>query len=167
MALIEQGKLQIALQETDVHEIIQNCVDVAKFSIKKNVGKISSSLRATNFILNIDEVHFANVMNNLFDNAIKYTNKTPDILVETYNQQNMLCIRVSDNGVGMTKDVQMHIFDKFYRKPMGNIHNIKGFGLGLSYVKAVIEAHKGSISVKSEPDNGSTFTIMLNCMTEQ
>ncbi|MAE08186.1 MAG: hypothetical protein CL661_05440 [Bacteroidetes bacterium] len=167
MALIEQGKLQIALQETDVHEIIQNCVDVAKFSIKKNVGKISSSLRATNFILNIDEVHFANVMNNLFDNAIKYTNKTPDILVETYNQQNMLCIRVSDNGVGMTKDVQMHIFDKFYRKPMGNIHNIKGFGLGLSYVKAVIEAHKGSISVMSEPDNGSTFTIMLNCMTEQ
>lgn len=164
MALIEQGKLQIDLQETDVHSIIQNCIEIAKFSIKKNDGKISSSLRATCFVLNIDEIHFANVMNNLLDNAVKYTNNPPNIVVETYNQKDMLCIRVSDNGIGMTKEVQMHIFDKFYRKPMGNIHNIKGFGLGLSYVKAVIEAHKGNIDVVSEPNNGSTFTIKFNCV---
>ena len=164
MALIEQGKLQIDLQETDVHNIIQNCIEVAKFSINKNDGKISSSLRASCFVLNIDEVHFANVMNNLLDNAIKYTNNPPNIVVETYNQKDMFCIRVSDNGVGMTKEVQMHIFDKFYRKPMGNIHNIKGFGLGLSYVKAVIEAHKGSIDVMSEPNNGSTFVMKFNCV---
>ncbi len=163
MALIEKGKLQIDLQETDIHSIINNCIEAALFTAKKNKGKISSSLRATCSMSNIDEIHFANVMNNLLDNAVKYTKNPPDIIVETYNQQNLLCIRVSDNGVGMSKEVQSHIFDKFYRKPMGNIHNIKGFGLGLSYVKAVIEAHNGSISVTSEPDNGSTFIIKLNC----
>ncbi len=163
MALIEQGKLQVDLQETDVHNIIQNCIEVANFTASNNKGKISSSLRASCSLSNIDEIHLANVMNNLLDNAIKYTNKPPDIIVETYNQQNLFCIRVSDNGVGMSKEVQTHIFDKFYRKPMGNIHNIKGFGLGLSYVKAVIEAHKGSITVTSEPNNGSTFIIKLNC----
>lgn len=161
MALIEKGKLQIDLHETDINSIINNCIEVALFTAKKNKGKITSSLRATCSISNIDEIHFANVLNNLLDNAIKYTNNPPDIVVETYNQQNLLCIRVSDNGIGMSKEVQSHIFDKFYRKPMGNIHNIKGFGLGLSYVKAVIEAHNGNISVTSEPDNGSTFIIKL------
>ncbi len=164
MALIEQGKLQIDLQETDLHGIIQNCIKVVELLAKKNHGSISSSLRASCHVLNIDEIHFANVMNNLLDNAIKYTNKPPDIMIETYNHQNMLCIRISDNGVGMSKEVQNQIFDKFYRKPMGNIHNVKGFGLGLSYVKAVIEAHDGSISVMSEPDNGSTFLMKFSCL---
>ena len=163
MALIEQGKLQIDMQETDVHGIIQNCIKVVELLVQKNKGSISSSLRASCHILNIDEIHFANVMNNLLDNAIKYTNKPPDIMIETYNQQNMLYIRISDNGVGMSKEVQKHIFDKFYRKPMGNIHNVKGFGLGLSYVKAVIEAHRGGISVSSEPDNGSSFIMKFEC----
>lgn len=163
MALIEQGKLQIDLQETDVHGIIKNCIKVVELSAQKKDGKISSSFRASCHVLDIDEVHFANVMNNLFDNALKYTNNPPDIMVETYNQQNMLCIRISDNGVGMDKEVQKHIFDKFYRKPTGNIHNVKGFGLGLSYVKAVVEAHGGSIDVVSEPGNGSTFVMKMNC----
>ena len=163
MALIEKGKLQIDLQETDVHGIIQNCIKVVELLVKKNKGSISSSLRASCHVLNIDEIHFANVMNNLLDNAIKYTNKPPDINIETYNQQKMLYIRISDNGVGMSKEVQNHIFDKFYRKPMGNIHNVKGFGLGLSYVKAVIEAHDGEINVSSEPDNGSTFVMKFKC----
>jgi signal transduction histidine kinase len=163
MALIEQGQLQIDIQENDVHGIIQNCINVVELTARKKQGSISSSLRATCFTINIDEIHFANVINNLLDNAIKYTDKPPEILIETYNHQNMLCLRISDNGVGMSKDVQNHIFDKFYRKPMGNIHNIKGFGLGLSYVKAVIEAHKGVIEVMSEPNNGSTFTIKFHC----
>ena len=145
MALIEQGKLQIDLQKNDIHSIIQNCIKVVELMVKKSNGNISSSLRASSHLLVIDEIHIANVINNLLDNALKYTNKPPNIIVETYNQQNKLCIRISDNGVGMSKDVQNHIFDKFYRKPMGNIHNVKGFGLGLSYVKAVIEAHGGSI----------------------
>ena len=163
MALIEQGKLQIDLQKNDIHGIINNCIKVVELLAKKNNGKIASSLRASCYTIDIDEIHIANVINNLLDNAIKYTNKPPEIIVETYNQQNMLCIRISDNGVGMSKEVQNHIFDKFYRKPMGNIHNIKGFGLGLSYVKAVIESHGASISVSSDPDNGSTFILKFNC----
>ena len=163
MALIEQGKLQIDIQENNIHNIIQNCINVVELLAKKKEGKISSSLRATCYNINIDEIHIANLINNLLDNAIKYTNQPPDIIVETYNQQNMLYVRISDNGMGMSREVQKHIFDKFYRKPMGNIHNIKGFGLGLSYVKAVVEAHGANISVSSEPNNGSTFIIKFNC----
>ena len=102
-------------------------------------------------------------MNNLLDNAMKYTENTPEILVETYSQNQKVSIKVSDNGIGMSKEVQKHIFDKFYRKPSGNIHNIKGFGLGLSYVKAIVDAHGGTISVSSEPGNGSTFTLSFDC----
>ncbi len=163
MALIEQGRLQLNLQKTDVHEIIQNSIAVVELLTQKSNGKISTSLRANCHILKIDEIHMASVMNNLLDNALKYSDRPPKIMIETYQEHNNICIRVSDNGLGMTKEVQSHVFDKFYRKPTGNVHNIKGFGLGLSYVKAVIEAHNGSISVSSELSNGSTFTIKINC----
>ena len=164
MALIDQGQLHVDIQNNDLHGIIENCVNVVELTAQKKKGKISTSLRATCFNINIDEIHMANVINNLLDNAIKYTELPPDILIETYNKDNDIFIRVSDNGMGMSKDVQKHIFDKFYRKPTGNIHNIKGFGLGLSYVKAVIEAHNGQISVSSEPNNGSTFLLKFSCL---
>ena len=164
MALIDQGQLHVDIQNNDLHGIIENCVNVVELTAQKKKGKISTSLRATCFNINIDEIHMANVINNLLDNAIKYTELPPDILIETYNKDDDIFIRVSDNGMGMNKDVQKHIFDKFYRKPTGNIHNIKGFGLGLSYVKAVIEAHNGHISVTSEPDNGSTFLLKFSCL---
>lgn len=163
MALIDQGQLHIDIQKNDVHSIIENCIVVVELTAQKKKGKLSSSLRATCYLIDIDEVHFANILNNLLDNAIKYTDKPPDIIIETYNKQNDLYIRISDNGIGMSKEVQKHIFDKFYRKPTGNIHNIKGFGLGLSYVKAVIEAHGGEISVSSEPNNGSSFLLKFSC----
>ena len=89
--------------------------------------------------------------------------KTPEILVETFSNESKIFIRVSDNGVGISKEVQKHIFDKFYRRPSGNIHNVKGFGLGLSYVKAIVEAHGGDISVTSDPGNGSIFTLAFSC----
>ncbi|MFK5857382.1 MAG: HAMP domain-containing sensor histidine kinase [Bacteroidota bacterium] len=163
MALIEQGRLQLDLQETDIHDIIQNSVKVVELLTQKSKGEISTFLRANCHILKIDEIHITNVMNNLLDNALKYSDRPPKIMIETYQEHNLICIRVSDNGLGMTKEVQSQIFNKFYRKPTGNIHNVKGFGLGLSYVKAVIESHNGSISVSSEPNNGSTFTIKLSC----
>lgn len=163
MALIDQGQLQLDILINDVHGIIQNCINVVELVAQKKNGKISSSLRASCYEIDIDEVHIANVINNLLDNAIKYTEKAPDINIETFNKGEDLFIRISDNGMGMTKEVQKHIFDKFYRKPMGNIHNIKGFGLGLSYVKAVVDAHQGEITVSSEPDNGSSFLLKFNC----
>ena len=163
MALIDQGQLLFDTQFTDIHNIISNCVQVFDLQAKEKSGNISTSLRSCCNQIHIDEIHFANVINNILDNAIKYCEKEPEILVETYDENNSFFLKITDNGIGMTKEVQKHIFDKFYRKPTGNIHNIKGFGLGLSYVKAVIEEHNGTITVSSEPKKGSIFTINLPC----
>ncbi len=163
MALIENQDLILDFQSSDLHPIIENTVHVAGMTAKEKKGRIVTSLKATCSEVPVDEIHFANVLNNLLDNAMKYTEKPPEILVETYNQGGKIFIRISDNGIGMSREVQRHIFDKFYRKPSGNIHNVKGFGLGLSYVKAIIEAHGGKITLDSEPGNGSVFTISLDC----
>jgi len=120
-------------------------------------------LRATCSVVTVDEIHFSNILNNLLDNALKYCENEPEILIETYSNDNKLFIRISDNGVGMSKEVQKHIFDKCDRKPRVNIHNVKGFGLGLSYVKAIMYTHGGEISVSSEPGNGSIFTLGFDC----
>jgi len=163
MALIENHDFQLDLQKTDIHSIIENTINAVELSAKEKKGKIQSSLRASCSEVPVDEIHFANIMNNLLDNALKYCEKEPEILVETYNKDNKIFVRISDNGVGMNKEVQKHIFDKFYRRPSGNIHNVKGFGLGLSYVKAIMDSHGGEITVNSEPGNGSIFTLSLNC----
>jgi len=163
MALIENQDFHLDLQKTDVHTIIENTITAVELSAKEKGGKILSSLRATCSAVMVDEIHFSNILNNLMDNALKYCEKAPDILIETFNKDGKIFIRISDNGVGMSKEVQKHIFDKFYRKPSGNIHNVKGFGLGLSYVKAIMDSHGGEISVSSEPGNGSIFTLIFNC----
>ena len=118
-------------------------------------------LKATKPILNGDKVHLTNVMVNLIDNALKYNTEKPRIIINTVNSDGSLLIRVQDNGIGISKSNQKKIFDKLYRVPMGNVHNFKGFGLGLSYVKATMDLHDGNISVDSEPGKGSTFTLKL------
>jgi two-component system phosphate regulon sensor histidine kinase PhoR len=163
MALIENQDFQLDFVKTDIHTIIENTIHVAELVANEKGGKIVSVLRATCSEIPVDEIHFSNIINNLLDNAIKYTEKEPEILVETFTTDNRVLIRISDNGVGMSKEVQKHIFDKFYRRSSGNIHNIKGFGLGLSYVKAIVDAHGGEISVSSEPGNGSIFTLSFDC----
>ncbi len=163
MALIERDELQLDIQQTDVHKIIEKVAMVNELAAQKKEGRIVTALRANCYSIALDEIHFANVLNNLLDNAMKYTERPPEIIIETYSKENAFYVKVSDNGIGMSKDVQKHIFDKFYRKPSGNIHNIKGFGLGLSYVKAVVSSHGGTIDVESEPGNGTVFTIGFNC----
>ena len=163
MALIENQDFQLDFQKTDIHTIIENTIHISELLAKEKGGKIVSLLRASCSEIPVDEIHFANIINNLLDNAIKYSEKKPEILVETMTKDQKVFIRISDNGVGMTREVQKHIFDKFYRRPSGNIHNIKGFGLGLSYVKAIVDAHGGEVMVNSEPGNGSIFTLSFDC----
>jgi two-component system phosphate regulon sensor histidine kinase PhoR len=109
----------------------------------------------------MDEMHLINVFTNLIDNALKYTRQNPDIVIRTSNTRIGLTVRVSDNGIGMTASQQKKIFDKFYRVPTGDVHDVKGFGLGLAYVKTIVELHGGSIQVNSESGKGSTFEVYL------
>jgi len=117
--------------------------------------------KATSFILNVDKVHFTNVIFNLLDNANKYTPVSPKIKITTENSYSGILISVKDNGTGISKANQKKIFEKLYRVPTGNIHNVKGFGLGLSYVKAIIERHGGKITLESEINKGTKFIIYL------
>ncbi len=160
-ARIERQEISLNLQQLDVHEIIRKVADNLELQIQEKHGRLALSLTAQNQIINADEVHFSNIIFNLLDNAIKYSNESPRIEVETLMNGNALLIKVKDNGIGMNKETQNRIFEKFYRAHTGNIHNVKGFGLGLSYVKAMVEAHNGKIKVESVVGKGSIFTITL------
>ena len=130
--------------------------------MQEKSGQLELKLNATNPFIEADEVHFSNIIFNLLDNALKYSSGSPHILVETFKHGNgLLSIKIKDNGIGMDKETQTRIFEKFYRAHTGNLHNVKGFGLGLSYVKAIVDAHDGKIKVESMPGKGSTFTVTL------
>jgi two-component system phosphate regulon sensor histidine kinase PhoR len=118
-------------------------------------------LAATKPEISADEEHLLHVLSNLMDNAIKYSKETIDILVGTKNVNNKMIITIEDNGIGMSSETTKHIFEKFYRAHSGNIHNVKGFGLGMSYVKRIVALHKGQIRVQSELDHGTTIEISL------
>ena len=124
-------------------------------------GVIEESLDAEESVISGDREHLRNLVHNLLDNANKYSENTPQIKVLTRNSKNGILLVVEDNGIGMTKAVQSKIFERFYRQTSGNIHNVKGFGLGLNYVKSIVDAHNGTISVESEPGSGSRFTVFL------
>ncbi|MCK5079425.1 MAG: HAMP domain-containing histidine kinase [Bacteroidales bacterium] len=161
MSLLDKHELEFNLIETDIHELIDMAVSKVSLLLNERNGEIEVDAKAEDALVKIDPDHFTNALLNLLDNAIKYSEAEPQIVISTRNMDDGLTISVKDHGMGMSKEVQQKIFDKFYRKSSGNIHNIKGFGLGLSYVKAIVEAFGGSISVKSEAGKGSTFNIFL------
>ncbi len=161
MSLLDKSELDLNKIPTNLHQLIQKAVDNIQMQAGELKGKIELNLNAHEDRFEVDEIHFTNVINNLLDNALKYSNGTPQIAITSNQTSNGIIISVEDNGIGMSKEVQSKIFDKFFRVTKGNIHNIKGFGLGLSYVKAIIEAHAGQISVKSELGKGSRFDISL------
>jgi signal transduction histidine kinase len=161
MAQLEKGELNLKHEEVNIHSIIYNAVEFIALQVEKKGGHITNQLNAANPIIKGDSVHLSNVIFNLLDNANKYTTLNPEIIVQSYNFKSGIIVKVSDNGIGMTKETQKKIFDKFYRVGTGNLHDIKGFGLGLSYVKAIVENHHGWIKVESIPGNGSTFEIFL------
>lgn len=161
MSLIDKKDLEVNLGFYDIHPLIEKAVKNIKLHIEKREGKLHSQLTARNTYFNIDENHFINIIQNLLDNANKYSPDKPDINLITENNEKGILIKIEDKGLGMSKETINKIFDKFYRVSTGNIHNIKGFGLGLSYVKAIVQAFNGSIEVDSEMNQGSKFTIFL------
>ncbi|MBS1584220.1 MAG: HAMP domain-containing histidine kinase [Bacteroidetes bacterium] len=160
-ARIERQEIKLNLQTLDAHEIIRKVADNLSLQIQEKNGKLHLNLGATKHTIEADEVHFSNMIFNLMDNAIKYSKDNLVIHIETLNNGPMLAIKIKDNGIGMNKETQSRIFEKFYRAHTGNLHNVKGFGLGLSYVKAMVEAHGGKIKVESTLGKGSTFTVSM------
>ena len=160
-ALLDKSEFQMQLGKVDMHALIHKVLKSMRIHIDKRKVKIDLKLQATQSELEGDVVHLTNVIYNLLDNAIKYSPEAPQIVIETRNSSTRFSVSVSDNGLGISRDEQKRIFEKLYRVPTGNLHNVKGFGLGLSYVKTVVEKHNGSVQLESELEIGSTFTVNL------
>ncbi|TAL60672.1 MAG: HAMP domain-containing histidine kinase [Bacteroidetes bacterium] len=160
-AVLDKGQFKLRMQEVDVHEIIDRVISNIRLQVEKREGEIHLEKNAMQNILNADRVHLTNIIYNLADNALKYSEQKPAIKISTEDRNGEIMISVSDNGIGISKENQKKIFDTFYRVPTGNVHNVKGFGLGLSYVKAAVEKHNGHVSVESEVGKGSIFKIFI------
>lgn len=161
MALLDKKDFSLNVTEVDMHGIIETAAMHGNLQLQVKNGAVVTDFQATDPKIDGDETHLSNIIHNLLDNAIKYTPDQPQITISTRNRNNGIEITVSDNGIGMTKDAKKLIFDKFYRVHTGNLHDVKGFGLGLSYVKAIVTAHKGRIEVESELGKGSKFIIFI------
>ncbi|MDR0370712.1 MAG: HAMP domain-containing histidine kinase [Prevotellaceae bacterium] len=161
MAILEKEKTILEFNEIRINHLIEDVI--SNFSIKVNAkgGKIIPKLNAENDLVYVDEIHFTNVIFNLMDNALKYSDRPLLLNIETRNEKQKLLIGIEDNGIGISKEDLKKIFEKFYRVSTGNLHNVKGFGLGLSYVKRMVDAHKGTIKVESELNIGTKFTISI------
>jgi two-component system phosphate regulon sensor histidine kinase PhoR len=160
-AIFEQSKLELDKRQADLHAIILRAVDAFKLQVNGRGGTISTFLDASDPLITIDETNFFNVLLNLIDNALKYTVATPEITVTTSSWHRGIVITVSDNGIGIPREHLKRIFEKFYRVPSGNTHNIKGFGLGLSYVRKIVDEHYGTIKVESQSGKGTRIIIHL------
>ncbi len=159
LASLENGKYNLQKERCDFHEIINEAINDFALKIDAQQGKLIKVFQAVSTQLNLDKTHLKNVIQNLLDNAIKYSEQQPEIKISTQSDQQKLSVAVSDNGIGIAPEHQKHLFDKFYRITNGNLHHVKGFGLGLSYVKYIVEAHGGSIFVNSKKNEGSTFIM--------
>jgi two-component system phosphate regulon sensor histidine kinase PhoR len=158
---LEKQEIELTLKQLHVHDIIKEAAEIFELQLQEKKGKMDMLLNAQNDLINADEVHFSNLINNLVDNAVKYAkeNVPPDIKLSTASNGKYFTLRIEDNGIGMSRDTVKRIFEKFYRAHTGNVHNVKGFGLGLSYVKAIVDAHEGEIKAESTLGKGSIFTI--------
>ncbi len=161
MAIFDHGQLKLKLEEINLHDLIETVAQNFLLQVDKRHGTLEFLPEAEESVIMGDVMHLTNVISNLLENALKYTRQTPLIGIKSHNEHGTIIVSVSDNGIGISKENQKRIFDKFFRVPTGNVHNVKGFGLGLSYVKLIVEHHHGTISLKSEPEKGSRFDIHL------
>jgi two-component system, OmpR family, phosphate regulon sensor histidine kinase PhoR len=160
-AIFEKGNFKFRLVNIHVEELISNVFNSFEIQVKKRGGKFTTNLKSTVSEIEGDELHLSNVLLNLLENALKYCENEPEIIISTQDTKGGITFSVKDNGIGISHEDQKKIFEKFYRVHTGNVHNVKGFGLGLSYVKAIVEAHNGAIRVNSELGKGSEFFVYL------
>ena len=162
IARIEKNDFKLDKKPVEVNELITDVLDSMQLKLQKNNAEVDLHLDADYDVIEADELHFSNVIYNLVDNAIKYSRENPHLTISTLNKGNQLIIRVADKGIGMSRDQQAKIFEQFYRVPTGNLHDVKGFGLGLSYVNTIVKRLEGMISVRSEKEKGSEFELKFN-----
>lgn len=159
MAVFNEGRLKLKLREFDANKMVETVTANFELRVKNKAGTLKTAINADSGLIKGDEVHITNVIFNLLDNAMKYSKEEPEIIVSTENRKGQLLISVHDNGIGIAKEHQAQIFDRFYRVPTGNVHDVKGFGLGLSYVKKIVDLHDGTIKVESAAGKGTKFKI--------
>jgi two-component system phosphate regulon sensor histidine kinase PhoR len=158
-ALLDKQEVQLNLKKLHAHEMINSALNNIHLQVEEKQGKLESNLAATKDLVMLDDVHFTNLISNLLDNAVKYSKENLKIVLSTQNTGTQFKIRIEDNGIGMNKETVSRIFEKFYRAHTGNLHNVKGFGLGLSYVKTMVDAHQGTIKAESTPGKGTIFYL--------
>ena len=161
MSKLERNEVKLFLKETNVRDLIKRTTESFGLIVAQRNGTLIQEFNTEKYLFKIDEFHISNALVNLLDNANKYSPDTPEIKVSTRNEGNWYVIEISDKGMGMDTENKLKIFEKFFREETGNIHNVKGQGLGLSYVKKIVELHHGLVIVDSQKDKGSTFTVKL------
>ncbi len=167
VARIEKNKLNLKLEEIDLHQLIHTVAENFKLNIDDLKGEINLELNADKNKVLADRLHLNNAIYNLVDNAIKYSRDNPIVNISTTNDQNNIIVEIKDNGIGIEKKYFNKIFDKFFRVPVGNVHNVKGFGIGLNYVKNIIDAHKWKMEIESSSGKGSSFKIIIPIQIKQ
>ena len=165
-ATVEKQTLNLKKELMSIHSVIDKSIKNCALQVSNKNGIIIKKYHAKNTILEGDKTHLVNVFSNLIDNALKYSSAIPEIEIFSEDVINGVVIKIKDNGIGIAREHQTKIFDKLYRVPTGDIHDVKGFGLGLSYVKSIVEKHNGSIKVDSHVGEGSTFVIKLESAKE-
>lgn len=167
MALLDKGHVKLKITDANIHDLIGAALNGQSVQIEQKEGEVDLNFDAEEDVVAADEVHISNILNNLIDNAIKYSPDKLHLTISTQNENGGISISIADKGIGMSRDQQQRVFDTFYRVPTGNVHDVKGFGLGLSYVKKMVEAHDGTVRLQSKPGEGSTFTIWLPVRKEE
>lgn len=161
LAKIERNNIELNIEEIDLAELIRNISMSMELKVGEKQGVLALDLKAPYSIVRADRIHLTNILHNLVDNAVKYAKNAPEITIRLLNERNDLVLQIEDNGIGIPKEHQKKVFEKFYRVPTGNVHNVKGFGLGLFYVKTICDTHKWKISLTSEPNKGATIEIRM------